>query len=604
MRRLALVLLVLASATVHAAADTWTYGVSEHFEVYTTGNAGRAREALRHFESVHAFLASFLLKRPLATATRTRLIIFSNDRQFAPYRPSEAATAFYVPSPDRDYIVMSRFDPTATQIVVHEYVHLLLKHSGGRYPVWLNEGLAEFFSTMLPESGRMVIGEVPPGRLPALVDASLIPISRLLAVNHDSPEYNSRAHSGLFYAQSWALTHMILAEDTYRPKSDAFFALIAKGALSSSAFMQLYRKTPEVVERDLRNYLTTTLRVFGPSYQGPPARTTYETRVVDAFEADLVIANLLASTKSEPVAREAFVRLEQQKPDDVALLESRAYFELRRGHRAAAALYFERAVAHGTRNVALMRDYLVLDPTVAEAVVPKALALAPDDVDIRIEEAALLTRQSSHRAALVTLTKLRGLTRAQGFRAYQLLANIYVQLEQFEEARAAAAKVAELARNGRERTFASQLNASVEKSAGQKAAFDARTRAASAAVEAGDRVSAPQAREAAMDARRADAAPATPALVEPSEAMVTVTGRIRSITSCTGGHPVLEVLTNGRTVRLFVDDPVKVFVRGRATHTVDLSCGTQDTPVTVSYVPAVDKQRNTAGHLRILDYSK
>ena len=67
---------------------------------------------------------------------------------------------------------------------------------------------------------------------------------------------------------------------------------------------------------------------------------------------------------------------------------------------------------------------------------------------------------------------------------------------------------------------------------------------------------------------------------------------------------MLEVLTNGRTLRLFVDDPVKVFVRGRATHTVDLACGTQDTPVTVSYVPAVDKQRNTAGHIRILDYSK
>jgi hypothetical protein len=251
-----------------------------------------------------------------------------------------------------------------------------------------------------------------------------------------------------------------------------------------------------------------------------------------------------------------------------------------------------------------MRDYLVLDPTVAEAVVPKALALAPDDVDIRIEQAALLIRQSSHRAALATLTRLPGLTRAQGFRAYQLLANIYVQLDQFEEARAAAAKVAELARNGRERTFASQLNASVEKSAGQKAAFDARARAAAAAVEAGDRVSPPQAREAAMDAPRADAAPATPALVEPGEAMVTVTGRIRSITSCTGGHPVLEVLTNGGTLRLFVDDPVKVFVRGRATQTVDLSCGTQDTPITVGYVAAVDKQRNTAGHIRILDYGK
>ena len=604
MRRLALVLLVLASATVHAA-DEWTYGASEHFEVFTTGNGGRAREVLRHFENVHAFLTSFLLKRPLTTRSPTRLIIFSNERQFAPYRPNESAVAFYLPGLDRDHIVMSRFDPTATQLVVHEYVHLILRHTGGRYPIWLNEGLAEFFSTMVPESGRMTIGEVPPARLQALLTGSLIPVAQLLAVGPESPEYNTRTHSGTFYAQSWALTHMILAEDTYRTRSDAFLQMVAKGASSSAAFMQLYGKTPAIVERDLRNYLTTTLRVFTPPYQAPPARTAYETRPADAFEVDLVTANLMANTRTgESAARAAFTRLEQQKPNDLALLESRGYFELRRGQRDVARRYFERAVAHGTRSVALMRDYLVLDPTVAEAVVPKALALAPDDVDIRIEEAALLIKQSSHRAALATLTKLSGLTRAQGFRAYQLLANIYVQLDQFEEARSAAARVAELARNGRERTFASQLNASVQKSAAQKAAFDAQTRAAASAVEAGDRVSAAQAREAAMNASRADASPATPVIVEPNEAMVTVTGRIRSITSCTGGHPVLEVLTNGRILRLFVDDPVKVFVRGRATHTVDLSCGTQDTPITVSYVAAVDKQRNTAGHIRILDYGK
>ena len=107
-----------------------------------------------------------------------------------------------------------------------------------------------------------------------------------------------------------------------------------------------------------------------------------------------------------------------------------------------------------------------------------------------------------------------------------------------------------------------------------------------------------------MNAGRGVEPPATPVVVEPSEAMLTVTGRIRSISSCTGGHPVLEVLANGGTLRLFVDDPVKVFVKGRAAHTVDLSCGAHDTPITVSYVAAVDKQRNTAGHLRILDYTR
>jgi tetratricopeptide (TPR) repeat protein len=598
---LVVLLLVVASATVRAA-DQWTYGASEHFEVFTTANASRAREALRHFEGVHAFLASFILNRPLPTPTRTRLIIFSNERQFAPYRPSESAEAFYLPGLDRDYIVMSRFDPTATQIVVHEYVHLILKHTGGRYPIWLNEGLAEFFSTMMPESGRMMIGGVPLGRYQALLGGTLMPVARMLDVNHDSPEYNSRTHSGLFYAQSWALTHMIFAEDTYKPKSDAFIGLIANGASSAAAFLQVYGKTPEVVERDLRNYLSTTMRVFRPAYEGPPAPTAYETRAVSSFDADLVTANLLANTvRGEAAARESFARLEQQKADDLAMLESRAYFELRHGQRETAVRYFERAVEKGSQNLAVFRDYIALNPAAAETVVPKALALAPDDVDIGIESASLLVRQRKYADALALLTRMKDRSRPQNFRAYQLLANIHLQMNQPEEARRAAAKLVELADGRRESAFAAELQATVERYAAERAALDARVRAAAAAAEVDARIAAVQAGEA--EAKAAAAPPPSTPILTPAETIVTASGRIRNVTSCTS-RPVMEVVTNGRTVRLSLDDPRKVSVRGRSTSTLDLTCGLQDTPITIGYVAAVDKQRNTSGSVRVLDYGK
>jgi hypothetical protein len=602
-RRLLVVLLLAASATV-SAADGWTYGASEHFEVFTTGNASRARDALRHFESVHAFLTSFILKRPLATPTRTRLIIFSNERQFAPYRPTESAVAFYLPGLDRDYIAMARFDPTATQTVVHEYVHLILRHTGGRYPIWLNEGLAEFFSTMVPESGRMVIGGVPLGRYQVLLTGSLMPVSRLLEVTHESPEYNSRVHSGLFYAQSWALTHMILTEETYRPKSDAFLTLIANGASSSSAFLHAYGKTPEVIERDLRNYLTTTFRVFRPAYEGPPARATYETRPVDPFEADLVIANLVANTvRGEGAAREAFVRLEQQRPNDLSLLEARGFFELRTGHSAVALRYFERAVEQGTRNVVLYRDYLALAPDRAEAVVPKAMALAPEDVDIGIEAAALFVRQRKYTEALALLTGMKERTRSQNFRANQLLANIHVQLNQPGEALAAARQLVALADDAREAAYAAEIQATVERFAARRAALDARERAVNAAAEADARIAAAQAREAAARQAR-DNAPGTGAAAPAPERIVTVTGRIRNVASCSDGRAVVEVMVEGRMLRLSVDDPKTVSVRGRPASTADLSCGAQDTPVTIGYVEAADAQRGTAGAIRSLDYGR
>src|SRR5262245_62058602 len=139
MRRVLVVIVLLLASRVEAA-ETWTYASSEHFEVYTTGGAGTARQSLAYFERIHTFFAQVLNLRPTQT-TPTRLIIFSNDRQFAPYRPNAAAAAFYQSGVDRDYIVMGRFDEESNDIVAHEYMHLVIKYSRAQFPVWLNEGL-------------------------------------------------------------------------------------------------------------------------------------------------------------------------------------------------------------------------------------------------------------------------------------------------------------------------------------------------------------------------------------------------------------------------------------------------------------------------------
>src|SRR5215510_8657920 len=127
MRSFVLLASLLLVARAEAAED-WTYASSEHFEVYTTAGGGTARGALTYFERIHAFFAEQLGVSPKQKVP-TRVIIFSTDRQFAPYRPSQAAAAFYLSGADRDYIVMGRFDEESDDIVAHEYVHLLIRYS-------------------------------------------------------------------------------------------------------------------------------------------------------------------------------------------------------------------------------------------------------------------------------------------------------------------------------------------------------------------------------------------------------------------------------------------------------------------------------------------
>ncbi|MGO4884351.1 MAG: hypothetical protein ACLP59_26545 [Bryobacteraceae bacterium] len=76
------------------------------------------------------------------------IVVFRSDKEFAPYAPNEVAAAFYLGAQDRDYIVMKNAASDEFPVAVHEYIHLLVKHTGiAAPPVWFNEGLAELYST-------------------------------------------------------------------------------------------------------------------------------------------------------------------------------------------------------------------------------------------------------------------------------------------------------------------------------------------------------------------------------------------------------------------------------------------------------------------------
>jgi hypothetical protein len=311
------VLACLVLTSQPRAAATWSYASSEHFEVFTTGGARTARDALSYFERVHAFFTDFMKLSPRA-GHPTRLIVFSNEREFTPYRPNEAASAYYQPGPDRDFIVMRSLGPDAYPVVVHEYVHLILRHTNARYPVWLNEGLAEFFSTLEPEGRRMGVGRVPVGRLQHIANASrLIPLTRLLSIGHDAPEYNQLGHAGTFYSESWAFVHMLMADAKYRPQADSLLKRISAGGDAAAVLVEIYGQPLAVLQQELENYIRRqAYTYFVADYRDPPPLDKVPVTIVDEFDAALMPANLLAnSPRGEAEARRAFEQLASQRPD-------------------------------------------------------------------------------------------------------------------------------------------------------------------------------------------------------------------------------------------------------------------------------------------------
>ena len=209
-----LIILMAAVVCPLFAATEWLKLTSSNFEMYSTADDKDARRTLEYFEQVRDFFMR-VKSQQVTTRLPVTLVVFKNQKEYRPYSPHETAAAYYMGDEHRDYIVMGGAGQEQYPVAVHEYMHLLVRHSGLKMPVWLNEGMAEVYSTLKPLGGKILVGTPPQNRAYPLSQQKWIPIDRLLAVAHDSPEYNEKNRTGLFYAESWLLTHMLMLDNKY-----------------------------------------------------------------------------------------------------------------------------------------------------------------------------------------------------------------------------------------------------------------------------------------------------------------------------------------------------------------------------------------------------
>jgi hypothetical protein len=231
---ISLVFLLLATGLSHSAESRWIELRSPGFDLYSSASPGSARETIRQFERVRGFFVQ-ALGAPPAKPLPVRLVAFGSSKEFEPYRMNEYAVAYYQPAANYDYIVMSHAAVDVFPVAVHEYVHLLVRHSGIELPPWLNEGLAELYSTLRPAGDKILVGELIPGRLQALLNEKWVPLATILAADRDSRYYNEKNKVGSLYNEGWALTHMLYLRAEFRPKFSQFVHSVAGGKNSAQA---------------------------------------------------------------------------------------------------------------------------------------------------------------------------------------------------------------------------------------------------------------------------------------------------------------------------------------------------------------------------------
>ena len=217
----ALASLVLADAAWAAQDEDaqWIEVLSPNFRVVSDADEDDARGIAREFEVIRSVFLRALpdlsaeSRRPLTIlAVRDEDGLISLMPQFQD-RGTRPTGAFLEGSLEHHIVLrvdIGEYDDFRT--IYHEYFPSLTSLNARRLPTWLMEGLAEVYSNTAVHRATAEIGNSRLDHLDFLARNKLLPLETLLTDDSD-PHDRDVYGATLFYAQSWALTHLLLLGD-------------------------------------------------------------------------------------------------------------------------------------------------------------------------------------------------------------------------------------------------------------------------------------------------------------------------------------------------------------------------------------------------------
>src|ERR1700690_593008 len=582
--RMLLAVLSLLPA-IASAQQPWVKATSTNFEVYTTAGEPKAREAALYFEHVNSFLVK-ALGTTRSGKGRVRVIVFQSAREYKPYQPGEGALAYAGGGAGTDRIVMQGISPAQYFIAVHEYVHILLKPFKNA-PLWFNEGLAQVYQTLRPAGGKIIVGDPVPGALEFLEQAKWLDLDTLCAVDHNSPYYTGdNRKAGIFYTESWLLTHMLFAGKKYGAGFRDLKRRSLAGTPAEQAFQTAFGETTWHVYSDLRRYAEDGEyrgHTFDVAIEQPVEKP--DVKPVTPFESDLLLANLLSEIGKTNEAKQALNKLAEQNPASPDVHEALAFVAWRKQDKDEARVQLAKAIELGSKNAHVYFAYGALDAEDGQPrerlieLLRKAVDLDPDFQDARLRLGYLLLAATDYAGAVSQFQRVKDGDPDSPFQFFHDFAYARYRTGDTEGARANAKRALAAAQGQEQKALAEQLVALIEGHSLDTALPDLET-----------------AQRPTL--RRAPGAPA-PAQ---HHALAAIEGTFDRI-DCQGTTARLRMTGGGRVGRLLIANTEEIGVRGGPPGAFVVTCGPRQPPrkVRIEYEPRVDKEAGTIGLVRVVE---
>ncbi|MEM9384780.1 MAG: hypothetical protein AAGA68_06945 [Pseudomonadota bacterium] len=239
------VLLSTASGPALAKRATWIEVSNDNFTVRSDADFDTVQTLIRdleRFRVVMAFLAGVEL---LEDPTPPLLIyLFTTVSEYQKEMQAGGTLGFYQ-NPllgARMFLAaedISRRGVDARAVLFHEYTHHLLHHfSNYRYPVWYDEGFAEYVSTIQfrEKEGLVLLGDLPT-RAAVVQGYPWIPCSEIVKSNGQylAGSRMSISNTSMQYAQGWLMSHMFSSKPELGSKLNGFIAAVNKPGVDPMA---------------------------------------------------------------------------------------------------------------------------------------------------------------------------------------------------------------------------------------------------------------------------------------------------------------------------------------------------------------------------------
>ena len=244
----------------------WRQVRMDGFTVIGTTGAAELQQVARGIAAFRSALTTHLPNVRVNAPLPTYVVVLKDFEAYKRFQPRDSrgrrvdSVAGYLnTAADANFLVFPYVrGEVGRSLIYHEYTHYVIRQNARtEVPLWLEEGLAEFYATFRPDFGDgHLLGAAPAERVRTLKQEPYVSLRNLLSTRKIGQLLRS-ARSSVFYAEAWALVHYVTMErrNPVRAPLTVYLTTLAATDSQDEAFKQAFGVDVDGMNRELQTYV-------------------------------------------------------------------------------------------------------------------------------------------------------------------------------------------------------------------------------------------------------------------------------------------------------------------------------------------------------------